>query len=93
MDQVVQSNAAQTEQLSSTAQSMALQAQELQTLVAQFKVGTASTSDGRRLEPSQYSAPAAALSEKNPVAALRTMKPRSRLLQEQRSDQQDFEKL
>ena len=38
MDQVVQPNAAQTEQLSSTAQTLASQAQQLQTLVARFKL-------------------------------------------------------
>jgi methyl-accepting chemotaxis protein len=39
MDQVVQSNAAQTEELSSTAQSLSAQAHQLQTLVAKFKIG------------------------------------------------------
>jgi methyl-accepting chemotaxis protein len=38
MDQVVQSNAAQTEELSSTAQAMSAQAQQLQALVGQFKL-------------------------------------------------------
>ncbi len=39
MDQVVQSNSAQTEELSSTAQGLAAQAEELETLVARFKLG------------------------------------------------------
>jgi methyl-accepting chemotaxis protein len=38
MDQVVQSNAAQTEELSSTAQSLSRQAQQLQALVGRFKL-------------------------------------------------------
>jgi len=38
MDSVVQQNAAQTAELSSTAQSLAQQAQELQGLVAQFRL-------------------------------------------------------
>jgi methyl-accepting chemotaxis protein len=38
MDQVVQSNAAQTEELSLTAQSLSVQAQQLQTLVGRFKL-------------------------------------------------------
>jgi hypothetical protein len=39
MDAVVQSNAAETEELSSTAQALTAQARQLQTLVAKFKVG------------------------------------------------------
>jgi methyl-accepting chemotaxis protein len=39
MDQVTQANAAQTEELSSTAQSLAAQAAQLQALVGGFKVG------------------------------------------------------
>ena len=38
MDQVVQSNAAQTEELSSTAQNLTSQARELQELVRRFRV-------------------------------------------------------
>ena len=38
MDQIVQSNTAQTEELSSTAQSLTLQARELDALVAKFKL-------------------------------------------------------
>jgi len=40
MDQVVQTNAAQTEELSSTAQSLAGQADRLQSLVSRFKLGS-----------------------------------------------------
>ena len=40
MDEVTQSNAAQTEELSSTAQALADQAEELQALVARFELGT-----------------------------------------------------
>jgi methyl-accepting chemotaxis protein len=40
MDHVTQSNAAQTEGLSATAQSLASQAAQLQTVVSRFKVGT-----------------------------------------------------
>jgi len=40
MDQVVQTNAAQTEELSSTAQSVAGQAHQLQSLVSRFKLGS-----------------------------------------------------
>jgi methyl-accepting chemotaxis protein len=39
MDQVIQSNAGQTEELSSTAQSLAFQARQLQALVSRFKLG------------------------------------------------------
>ncbi len=38
MDHVTQSNAAQTEELQSTAESLAAQAQQLQVLVARFKI-------------------------------------------------------
>jgi methyl-accepting chemotaxis protein len=39
MDQVTQANAAQTEELSSTAQALSTQAQQLQRLVARFRLG------------------------------------------------------
>jgi hypothetical protein len=42
MDQVVQSNAAQTEELSSTAQSLASQAEQLLALVSKFKLAESS---------------------------------------------------
>jgi methyl-accepting chemotaxis protein len=42
LDQVTQSNAAQTEELSATADSLAQQARELQALVAKFRTGTES---------------------------------------------------
>jgi methyl-accepting chemotaxis protein len=45
MDQVVQSNAAQTEELTSTAQSLTAQADQLKALVARFKL--AEESSGR----------------------------------------------
>jgi hypothetical protein len=38
MEQVTQANSAQTEELASTAQSLAVQAQQLQTLVGRFKL-------------------------------------------------------
>ena len=41
MDQVVQSNAAQTEELSSTAQMLASQSGDMHRLVGRFKLGTA----------------------------------------------------
>jgi hypothetical protein len=44
MDQVVQSNAAQTEELSSTARLLAGQAGDLQALVGRFKLGAAAAS-------------------------------------------------
>ena len=39
MDHVVQSNAAQTVEMSATAESLSAQAEQLQTLVARFKLG------------------------------------------------------
>ncbi len=52
MDQVVQANAAQTEELSSTAQSLAAQAAELQALVGRFKLDVRpQTEDARRQTP------------------------------------------
>jgi methyl-accepting chemotaxis protein len=39
MDQAVQANASQTEELSSTAQGLAVQAAELQSLVGRFQLG------------------------------------------------------
>ena len=56
MDQVTQPNAAQTEELSSTAQALAAQAKQLQALVGGFKV----RSDGRvASEPGAIGVPAA----------------------------------
>ncbi|HWN91218.1 MAG TPA: methyl-accepting chemotaxis protein, partial [Verrucomicrobiae bacterium] len=58
MDQVVQSNAAQTEELSSTAQNLTSQARELQELVRRFRVTEVAvdpppllTPAGRRVKP------------------------------------------
>jgi hypothetical protein len=45
MDQVVQSNAAQTEELSTTAQSLSGQAEQLQALVARFRLGETPAAD------------------------------------------------
>ena len=63
MDQVVQSNAAQTEELSSTAQAMATQAQELQALVARFKLD-----DGKTAARAAVIAPRAPAPARPPVA-------------------------
>jgi methyl-accepting chemotaxis protein len=67
MDRVVQSNAAQTEELSSTAQTLASQAQQLETLVGRFTLddrrmdATPAAPDAMRLVPAA-SAPRRALS-------------------------------
>ncbi len=47
MDRVVQSNAAQSEELSSTARALTAQAGHLQTLVARFKLGNAGQARGK----------------------------------------------
>ena len=65
MDQVTQSNAAQTEELSSTAQALAGQAGELQALVGRFKLG-----DGGRAGGTS-SVPASGLGAPRPAAAAR----------------------
>jgi len=51
MDHVVQSNAAQTEQLSATAHLMAEQGGQLQALVRRFKLGDESQAQMRAYEP------------------------------------------
>ena len=51
MDQVVQSNAAQTEELSSTAQNLTSQARELQELVRRFRVSEEAPEPRPALEP------------------------------------------
>ena len=51
MDQVTQSNAAQTEELSSTAQALAGQAAELQALVGRFKLGDGGRAGGTSPAP------------------------------------------
>jgi methyl-accepting chemotaxis protein len=63
MDHVVQTNAAQTEELHSTAQSLSLQARELQTLVSRFKVTDDAAQElaHERPVPAWSHAPAAAL--------------------------------
>ena len=53
MDQITQTNAAQTEELNSTAQALTSQAEQLQTLVTRFKLDNAVTTQGRETdEPS-----------------------------------------
>ena len=47
MEQVTQANAVQTEELSSTAQSFAAQAQQLQTIVGRFRLNEATEDQGR----------------------------------------------
>jgi methyl-accepting chemotaxis protein len=59
MDEVVQSNSAQTEELSSTAQSLAAQASALQSLVGRFKVGRESEDERAPRRPVTGEAPAA----------------------------------
>jgi len=49
MDQVTQTNASQTEELSATAQSMAAGAEELQTMVARFRLESGGTRQGSAL--------------------------------------------
>jgi methyl-accepting chemotaxis protein len=66
MDQVVQANAAQTEELSATAQTLATQARELQALVGRFRLGDATGGPG---------APAASAAPR-PPAGWRTAAPR-----------------
>ena len=48
MDQVTQANAAQTEELSATAHSLATQAEELQAVVGRFKLALAGRGTARR---------------------------------------------
>ena len=48
MDQVTQANAAQTEELSSTAQSLAAQAEQLQALVGRFKLDDGTRAAAKR---------------------------------------------
>jgi methyl-accepting chemotaxis protein len=67
LDQVTQSNAAQTEELSSTAESLAQQAQELQALVAKFKTG----SDSGRSPPTRPVLKATTLRRGGPSAPKR----------------------
>ena len=71
MDQVTQSNAAQTEELTSTAQALAAQAKQLQGLVARFRLSdertrqarpAAATVSASAARPASVNAPAARLS-------------------------------
>lgn len=57
MDHVVQSNAAQTEELSATAQTMAEQGRRLEELVGRFKLGDESEAPARGYEPHAAAAP------------------------------------
>ncbi|MBK7875181.1 MAG: HAMP domain-containing protein [Planctomycetes bacterium] len=59
MDQVVQQNAGQASELAQTAQSLSTQAEELQTLVARFKLGE-SAAGGRNHQPTARSSTPAA---------------------------------
>jgi methyl-accepting chemotaxis protein len=68
MDQVTQANAAQTEELSSTAQALATQAQQLQTLVARFQLDDGAR--GQRTSPAPAPvAPRAGVAAVLPVPA------------------------
>jgi len=62
MDQVTQANASQTEELSGTAEGLSSQAQELQMLVARFKLGNESNTSSRlaiaETQPAQPRMPA-----------------------------------
>jgi methyl-accepting chemotaxis protein len=68
MDQVTQGNASQTEELSSTAEALAAQSTQLQTVVAQFNV----------IGNSRSSAPAAASAQVGPRAARKPAMPGKR---------------
>ena len=74
MDQVTQSNAAQTEELSSTAQALAGQAGELQALVGRFKLGDGGGAGGTS------SLPASGLGAPRPAAAARPATPGRRVM-------------
>jgi methyl-accepting chemotaxis protein len=67
MDQVVQSNAAQTEELSSTAQSLSVQAQQLQDLVGKFKLGQDGGASGQAIMASATGAPRPKNASKTPA--------------------------
>jgi methyl-accepting chemotaxis protein len=74
MDQVVQSNAAQTEELSSTARSLRTQAQQLQQLVAKFKLKAVSRPQAFESDAPPASAPrpvVAVLHDRRPLPAPR----------------------
>lgn len=69
MDQVTQSNSAQTEELSSTAQTLSGQAARLLELVSTFTLGNSrSTNCGDAHQPSPRSAPYAATTGRRPAA-------------------------
>jgi methyl-accepting chemotaxis protein len=75
MDQVVQANATETEELSSTAQSLTAQSQQLQSLVARFKLGDEGSrreaeterTEGERYETTNHHYGAGALHGRRPA--------------------------
>jgi methyl-accepting chemotaxis protein len=74
MDQVVQGNAAQTEELSSTAQALAAQAAELQALVGRFRLGDEDATSMPRQAPATPPARSLAASAR-PARALTAARP------------------
>jgi len=80
MDQVTQSNAAQTEELSSTAQALAAQAEELQALVGRFELGEARTPRARAEAPRPAPAPTRAIAKPAPAKPASIPSPASRLV-------------
>ena len=69
MDQVTQSNAAQTEELSSTAQSLAAQAEQLQMVISRFKLGNETAPARLRAAPAAPKTQAPKLMRKPPAPA------------------------
>ena len=73
MDQIVQANAAQTEELSSTAQTLAAQAEHLQALVGRFNIGDeadAGRPEAAPVPPAARPRPAAPARTRQPAVAL-----------------------
>jgi septal ring factor EnvC (AmiA/AmiB activator) len=76
MERTVQSNASQTAELSSTAHHLAAHAQQLQTLVARFKLAEPAAAPPRRVsQPAMPAAARPAAPAPVPVAAARPPKP------------------
>jgi methyl-accepting chemotaxis protein len=71
MDQVTQANAAQTEELSSTAQALAAQAGQLQALVGRFRLDTGAPGarEASTIPPPRAGAPAASRAPRQPRPA------------------------
>jgi methyl-accepting chemotaxis protein len=99
MDHVVQSNAAQTEELSSTARVLASQADDLHGLVRRFKLGLSGADVSVASAPArQPAAPAAALAHSAPGRARHARAPRMPVLSSapgngrglQREDAEEF---